>query len=119
MSRLVWQPIHLAIDQRAESGDRLFWIVAPFVKVDALARLLDSTRASAGLKLVCRWRPADLISGASDLGVFDLLNDKGCELYVNPRVHMKLYVHESNIALSASANLTLRGLGYLDVGAVN
>lgn len=119
MSKLVWQPIHVAIDERARSGDRLFWIVAPFVKLDALDWLMRSTKPGAGLKLLCRWRPADLVAGVSDLDVFDYLKSKGCELYVNHQIHMKLYVFESNAAVSTSANLTLRGLGYADLDQAN
>ena len=119
MGRLFWQPIHSAIEERALSGDRPFWIVAPFVKLAALERLFDSTVPATGLKLVCRWRPEDLVSGVSDLEVFDYLTNRGCQLYVNHQIHMKLYVFESNWALSTSANLTLRGLGYLAPEKVN
>lgn len=119
MSSLIWQPIHVAIDERARSGDRLFWIASPFVKLDALVRLFDSTKPPTGLKLVCRWRPEDFVAGVSDLRVFDYLNAMGCELYVNKHLHMKLYVFESNIAISTSANLTLRGLGYVDLDQAN
>lgn len=42
------------------------------------------------------------------------MTERGARLYVNTRVHMKLYVFESNTAVSTSGNLTLRGLGYVD-----
>ena len=107
------------MDDRARSGDRLFWILAPFVKLDALHRLFESTKPAPGLKLVCGWSPSDLVAGVSDLQVFSYLKDKGCELYVNPQIHLKLYVFESNVAVSTSANLTLRGLGYVGVDVAN
>lgn len=107
------------MDERASAGDHLFWIVAPFVKLEALQRLFESTKPAQGLKLICRWRPGDLVAGVSDLEVFGYLKAKGCELYVNPRIHMKLYVFESNVAVSTSANLTLRGLGYVGVDVAN
>jgi hypothetical protein len=119
MSRLVWQPIHAALDDRAAGGERLFWIVAPFVKLDALERLFESAKPDQGLKLICRWKPEDLISRVSDLEVFGFLKDRGCELYVNQQIHMKLYAFESNVAVSTSANLTLRGLGYVDLAQAN
>jgi len=119
MASLVWQPIHGALDERARSGDRLFWIVAPFVKLDALERLFESTKPGPGLKLICRWRPGDLLAGVSDLQVYDYLTGKGCEFYVNPQIHMKLYVFESNFAVCTSANLTLRGLGYGGIDLAN
>jgi hypothetical protein len=119
VSSLFWQPIHAAINERAGNGDRLFWIVAPFIKIDAIKRLFDSTPLAQGLKLICRWRPGDLAAGVSDLEVFNYLKSKHCDLYVNQQIHMKLYVFESNIAISTSANLTLRGLGYVDSDVAN
>jgi len=114
MPGLIWQPVHAAIDERGASGDRLFWVVAPFVKLEALARLFETAKPAEGLKLVCRWLPSDLVSGTSDLEVFDYLSSRGCQLYVNGQVHMKLYVFESNRAMITSGNLTLRGLGYVE-----
>ena len=119
MSGLVWQPLHVAIDARAAGGDHLFWIVAPFVKLDALERLFEATRPAPGLKLICRWRPGDLIAGVSDLEVFDYLKSNGCELYVNQQIHLKLFAFDSNVAISTSANVTLRGLGYVALDVAN
>jgi hypothetical protein len=119
VNKLIWQPIHAALDKQAQQGDHLFWVVAPFVKLDALVRLFDSTKPAAGLKLVSRWLPSDLVLGVSDLEVYGYLASNGCELYVNHQVHMKLYVFESSAAVSTSANLTQRGLGYCDLVNAN
>lgn len=119
MSQLLWPPIHNALDDRARLGDRLNWVVVPFVKLAALERLFESTSPAKGFKLICRWRPGDFIAGVSDLSVFHFLQERGCQLFVNRQIHMKLYVFESNIALSTSGNLTLRGLGYVDPSQAN
>jgi len=119
MASLIWQPLHRALEARLKTGDRLNWIVAPFVKIDALKRLLETKDPSPGFKLICRWRPEDLVGGVSDLEVFTYLHSRGYELYVNSQLHMKLYAFESNVALCTSANLTLRGLGYVDLNVAN
>jgi len=119
MSKLIWQPIHLAMDERARTGDCLIWTVAPFVKVEALKRLFDSAAPAPGLKVVSRWLPSDLVSGVSDLEVFAYLKEWGCELYVIQHLEMKLYVFNSNWAVSTSANLTLHGLGYVELDKAN
>ena len=119
MSRLIWQPIHAALDARAQAGDQVVWIVAPFAKLLALERLFESMKPCAGLRLVSRWLPGDLVSGVSDLKVFEYLRERGCQLYVNRHIHMKLYVFESNAAVSTSANLTQRGLGYVEQDQAN
>jgi hypothetical protein len=119
MSALLWPPIHDSLDKRAEDGDNLFFIVAPYVKLEALRLLFETVRPQPGLKLVCRWLPNDLIAGVSDLDVFGYLIERGGQLYVNPRVHMKVYAFESNAAISTSGNLTLAGLGYAGTATAN
>jgi hypothetical protein len=119
MSALLWPPIHAALDERVRSGDNLFFIVAPFVKLEALKLLFESARPQAGLKLVCRWLPNDLVAGVSDLDVFGYVVERGGQLYVNPRIHLKVYAFESNAAISTSGNLTLAGLGYAGTAITN
>jgi len=111
--------MHSVIAERARSGDRLLWIVAPFVKRVALERLLQLVPPSDTFKVIARWRPADLVVGVSDLEVYDYLRGRGCELYVNSRIHLKLYVFESNVAFTSSGNVTDRGLGFCDLDAAN
>ncbi len=109
---LSWQPIHQAIERVAEANDRLSWIVVPFIKLDAIERLLDSVGETQQLVVIARWRIADFTAGVSDLDVFLYLNSRGIKLFANPSLHMKLYVFNSNTAINTSGNLTLKGLGY-------
>jgi hypothetical protein len=119
MPGLLWSPIHRALDERARSGDNLFFIVAPYVKFDALKLLFQSATPKPGLKLICRWLPNDLIAGVSDLEIFGYLTDHGSQLYINPQVHLKVYAFESDVAISSSGNLTMAGLGYADAAKAN
>lgn len=119
MPALVWSPIHRALDERASGGDNLFFVIAPYVKVEALRLLFESATPRPGLKLVARWLPGDLLVGVSDLEVFGYLSERGAQLYINPRVHLKVYAFESNYAISTSGNLTLAGLGYADATKAN
>jgi len=111
-NELVWSPVYSVIEDRIASGDGLILIVVPFIKFEALRHLHWARTKDLRLKVVCRWRPGDILAGASDVEIFPFLKAAGCELYLNPDIHMKLYVFESNIAFNTSANLTLRGLGY-------
>src|SRR5271165_6354488 len=109
---LIWNPVHKFFEDQLRKGDDLALIIVPFVKLDALKRFHWIQAGQQKLKVVCRWAPEDLVSGASDVEVFTYLKEKGCELYVNQTIHLKLYVFASNFAFSTSGNLTLRGLGY-------
>jgi hypothetical protein len=112
MSGLIWNPTSAAIERHINEGDELILIFSPFAKVDALDRLLAGSRGKKGLKIVCRWRPADLLTGVSDLALFPFAMERGWELYLNDFIHLKLFIFSSNAAFTSSGNLTLRGLGY-------
>ena len=66
-------------------------IVAPFIRSQALARLLDSIPDGAETIIVTRWRIGDLLAGASDLGVYDLAEAKRIPLFLRPDLHAKLF----------------------------
>lgn len=110
--------MHQAILERVRSGDPLVLLVAPFAKVDALAQLLHDQTCVRGLKVIVRWRAQDLAAGVADIEVYEWLKSRGASLYVNPNIHLKLYVFESNQALCTSANLTRAGLGYSETSNI-
>jgi hypothetical protein len=92
---LIWNPVYKFFEDRLRKGDYLALIIVPFVKLDALKRFHWIEAGQQKLKIVCTY-----------------LKEKGCELYVNQTIHLKLYVFASNFAFSTSGNLTFRGLGY-------
>lgn len=112
MSQLVWSPVCRVLEERINAGDEIILILVPFAKLAALQQLHWVHSSKVQLKVICRWRPEDILSGASDVEVFTYLKESGCQLFINPDIHLKLYVFASNAAFNTSGNLTLRGLGY-------
>jgi hypothetical protein len=110
--RLVWSPVYRVLEERINASDDIILILVPFAKVAALQQLHWVHSGKVKLKVICRWRPEDLISGVSDVEIFTYLKESGCQLFINPDIHLKLYVFASNAAFNTSGNLTLRGLGY-------
>ena len=86
-------------------------IVAPFIRSSALARLLQSIQESVDILVVTRWRPADILAGASDLGVFDLTEANAIPLLLRHDLHAKLFVADDR-CLIGSANVTATALGW-------
>ena len=86
-------------------------IVAPFMRSEALSRLLDSIPVGTETTVVTRWRPADLLAGASDLIVYDLAESKKIPLYLRQDLHAKLFAAD-DMCLIGSANVTLTALGW-------
>lgn len=112
MAYLVWQPIGLFLEEVLGGKDAPLLFIVPFIQRRAIARMLDACRDTDQLKVVTRWRAGDILSGVSDLGVYDELRERRIPLYVNDRIHLKLLVLNSNECFAGSANLTDAGLGY-------
>jgi hypothetical protein len=115
---LIWSPVGTAIEKRLERGEELKLLIVPFIKLDALTQLLKSQSNLRGLNVVVRWRTEDLLTGVSDIEIYEYLKNRGCALFLNSRIHLKLYVFSNNSAICTSANLTMKGLGYLDTANV-
>ena len=86
-------------------------IVAPFIRTEALAKLINYIGNNVATKIVTRWRPSDLIAGASDLGVFDLAQKRQIPLFLRNDLHAKLFGADHR-CLVGSANVTATGLGF-------
>ena len=90
-------------------------IVAPFIKVDALTKVLGQLYGEASLTCITRWTPLDIQVGASDLTCRKLVTDRGGSFRLHNRLHAKYYRFDNRV-LVGSANLTASGLSYAHVG---
>lgn len=86
-------------------------IVAPFIRSQALQEVLEAVPDGVDVAIVTRWRPADLLAGASDLEVFDIANAKGAPLYLRYDLHAKMFAADRT-CLVGSANVTETALGW-------
>ena len=93
------------------SAEREVIIVAPFIRSAALARLLEAVPEGVRTKIVTRWRPLDILAGASDLGVYDIAEAQGISLLLRYDLHAKLFVADER-CLVGSANVTAAALGW-------
>ena len=84
-------------------------VFCPYIKVDALKRILDETRVCFD-QIIVRWEPRDIVSGASDLEVYEVCKERNISLYINNRIHLKLFTNNFVDAFTGSANISNRGL---------
>ena len=88
-------------------------LVAPFIKVETLRRVMDVIQ-NKGLQVDCvtRWHPEDIVDGVCDLEIFDLFAERtNARLWKHPNLHAK-YFRGDESCLIGSANLTGRALGW-------
>ena len=86
-------------------------IAAPYIKMDALNTVLKDARSIISLVCVTRWRPEDLIVGASDTGCRTLVTKQKGSFRLHPSLHAKYY-RIDEVVLVGSANLTSSAMGW-------
>ncbi|MEQ8925007.1 MAG: hypothetical protein RLO81_04290 [Fulvivirga sp.] len=91
-------------------------IFVPYIKNDKLAELLHENKNCT--QIVVRWLPLDIISGASDLEVFDTCKKFGITLYRNPRLHLKAFLGQNSCYIS-SANISTKALATNEIAQFN
>ena len=104
---LQWTPL---FDSITCIGGQCNLLIAPFIKTDALKALLQHFDNSK-LQVITSWTAGNLAAGVSDPDVYLVLEELKIPLYINPNIHMKLFVFEDDVAFHTSANITARGLG--------
>ena len=86
-------------------------IAAPYIKVDALAKVLADISPTASLICVTRWNPHDLAAGVSDTECRALVIERSGSFRLHPSLHAKYYRIDS-VVLIGSANLTSAAMGW-------
>lgn len=87
-------------------------LCAPFMKVDALSRVVESIPSQVVLRCITRWRPDEIVIGVSDLDVWPLLKERGnSSLWLCANLHAKYYRSDDH-CLVGSANITAAALGW-------
>ena len=96
---------------RLSSDAQSLVIAAPYIKADALSKVLATVSAEASLICVTKWDPRDLAVGASDVECRSLVIGSGGSFRLHPSLHAKFY-RIDDVVLIGSANLTSSALGW-------
>ena len=91
-------------------GQSIF-IAAPYIKADALSRVLGRINARPSLICVTRWKPQDLAAGVSDAECRTIVKEFGGSFRLHPSLHAKYY-RIDDVVLIGSANLTSAAMGW-------
>ena len=86
-------------------------LAAPYIKTGALDKILTDAKSITSLVCITRWRPDDIIVGASDIGCRALIVDRGGSFRLHPFLHAKYY-RMDDVVLVGSANLTSSAMGW-------
>lgn len=98
------------LDKRIARVNNRIWIATAFCKAKSLDILLrNCVTSDLNKKIVVRWQLRDIISGSSDLDLYNVATSYGFEMYVNLYLHAKSFLIDT-FGVVGSANLTNRGM---------
>ena len=84
------------------------FLFVPYIQAEILEKLLDGLVNKA--VIITTWEPRDLLSGASDLAVYQFCRERRIALYVSEKTHLKVYSVGLISAVVATGNASWRGL---------
>ena len=112
MSILDENQARIAIERALGTAQKTLIIFSAFVKSRAFEWLVPQvTEKHLKVKIMARWDINDLLSGVSDLSIYERCKELNWEFRVNTALHSKLYLIDSSIGYLGSNNLTGAGLG--------
>jgi hypothetical protein len=87
------------------------WLTSAYITVPGIEPILDLLGSNAmHVRVLARWDARDLVSGASDLEVYEIVSARGFEFFINQRLHGKCALIDDARLFIGSANLTASGL---------
>ena len=107
--QIITTPTFHWLAEHARACNSRLLIGSPFVN-DALLQLTDLVPKSASRTLVTRTDLRDFAVGASSLDTLCSLSKDGVSIRSLSRLHAKVYVFDSSVALVTSANATRAGM---------
>jgi hypothetical protein len=111
---LIWNPLLDAIQRCTDDGTKMTACISAFATVEAVEEIL---RVSDPLEFhfITRWRTSELAMGVADLAVYERLRGEGVPLYINYRLHSKVYRFSDGTLICGSGNATNPGLGLSEI----
>lgn len=108
---IFFDSLHERVTELIESADIAVDCYSPFVTTSVFSNLIEKRKSGVVASLVTTWDLSDLLSGYSDIKLFDECKKSGIYLFLNRNLHLKSYVADYRSLLTGSANLTGAGLG--------
>lgn len=89
-------------------------VISGFCKVQTLKYLDSLIGSDIKKRLLVRFLPSDISSGATDKEIYEYCKNHGWTMYVDHTIHAKTYIFDKIKCIIGSANLTNKGLGISD-----
>lgn len=85
-------------------------LVSAYLTIEGIDWILEKLSKDINCRVLSRWNCSDLVSGASDIEVFEKLKSRGYRLYILLDLHAKVVIVDKHKLFLGSANITNSGL---------
>ncbi|MDE2588638.1 MAG: hypothetical protein KGL95_03085, partial [Patescibacteria group bacterium] len=92
---------------QAKNNDQIFLYV-PYIQTKILSKLIENLNNK--IIIITTWEPNDLLSGSSELELYPFCKENKITLYINNKIHLKVYSVGLESAIVTSRNISQSGL---------
>lgn len=93
--------------KNAKKEEQIFLYI-PYIKTKILSKLVGNLDNK--ITIITTWEPNDLLSGSSELKLYPFCKENKITLYINNKIHLKVYSVGLQSAIIASGNISHNGL---------
>jgi len=100
------------------NNDEQIFLYVPYIQTKILSKLVENLDNK--ITIITTWEPNDLLAGSSELKLYPFCNENKITLYINNKIHLKVYSVALESAIVASGNISHSGLmpgGNFECGA--
>lgn len=112
MSLLTTSETRNVIASQVAAANDTLHIISAFCKESAMSFIEANIRNKLSeKKLMVRFLLSDILSGATDLSLYEFCKSNGWQLYIRFDLHAKTYIFDKKRCILGSANMTSNGIG--------
>lgn len=112
MSLLTTSETRNVIASQVSSATDTLHIISAFCKESAMSFIESNIKNELSeKKLMVRFLLSDILSGATDLSLYEFCKSYGWQMYVRFDIHAKTYIFDKKRCILGSANMTSNGIG--------
>jgi hypothetical protein len=97
--------------ERCISSRKSIRLFSAFIKRDAIEWMSQNIRSDVDVCVMSRWRLNDILSGVSDLSVYQYCRSRGWRFGIDLNLHAKTYIFDGTHVLIGSSNITNSAFG--------
>jgi len=109
MTELIKSPLFEEIRNYLKTADpeKQIFLYVPYIKTKTLSKLVDGIK---NVTIITTWHMRDLVFGSSEVELYQFCKDHNYTLYVNNKIHLKVYSIALDSAIVATGNISVGGL---------